>query len=533
MSCPSASTCLLYAEGELTGSALRETEAHLVGCRDCRRRVMALREEGALLGEVLRGETHPVAPVAAPEAARSLALGLPLAVAAVAIATAAAGALFEARLPGALDLLHPRRIKGAVEMTFDVIFMLRERTPGLLEAGFALGVVASISALGSFLVSAASRRWFGAALIALALAASAHPARALIVHRGSDYHVTASERVAETVFTRGADRVDIDGVIDGDLIAMAERVTVRGQVTGSLYVFCRELDVTGTVGGEIHAVAEQTRIEGAVRGDLYGLVENLALTSTAKVSGDVEAISEEAVIEGSVARDLYLNGDRLDLRGSVGRHLSSHWLQELTLRDGARVGGDIDVKLPEGRAIERAAGARVDGEVRAGVLVSPHRHYLDHYRSWHFYAWHLLWFTAAFLFGLIAYRVGPAIYRGTIASGSQLARALATGFATLVVMPVAMIAAALTIIGIPIAVAALFLYLVALYTSDIVVGAWLGSLVAPPGDDSIYEFGKSLAAGLAIVSVVSLLPFVGPAAGVVALLLGLGLLAERGRAALG
>src|SRR6185295_18420267 len=52
MSCPNPITCLLYADGELAGSALREIEAHLVSCRDCRARVVALREESALLGEV-------------------------------------------------------------------------------------------------------------------------------------------------------------------------------------------------------------------------------------------------------------------------------------------------------------------------------------------------------------------------------------------------------------------------------------------------------------------------------------------------
>jgi cytoskeletal protein CcmA (bactofilin family) len=529
MSCPNAMTCLLYAEAELAGSALREIEAHLMTCRDCRARVVALREESAVLGEVLRGELHHLAPAAAVVDARDIALGIPLAVAAVTIAFAAAGALFEARLPGAFDLLHPRRLKGAVEMAFDVIFMLRESAPGLVELGFAVGVVASISALGSFLVSSASRRWFGgAALLAFAFAAAPEPARALLVHRGGDYHVAAGEHVAESVFTRGADRVDVDGAIDGDLIAMAERVTVRGRIAGSLYVFCRELDVTGTVDGEIHVVAEQTRIEGTVRGDVYALVEALALTSTARIQGDIEAISEEAVVEGSVARDLYVNGDRLDVRGSVGRHVSSHWLKEITL-----VGGTVEVSLPEGTSIDRAPGARVDGEVRTRVLESPHRHYLDHYRSWHFYAWHLLYFTGAFLFGLLAYQLAPVIFRGMIANGSQLLRTFVTGFVMLVVMPVAMIAAALTVIGIPIAIAALFLYILALYTADIVVGAWLGGLLLPPADDSLFEFGKSLAAGLAIVSAVALVPFVGPAAGVVVLLLGLGLLADRARPALG
>jgi cytoskeletal protein CcmA (bactofilin family) len=523
---------LLYAEGELAGSALREIESHLVSCRDCRTRVVALREETALLGEVLREETPRAAPLAA-EAARGVALGLPLAVAAVAVAFAAAGTLVEARLPGALDLLHPRRIKGAVEMAFDLIFALRANAPGFFELGFAVGLVASVSALGSFLVSAVSRRWFGtAALLALAIVAASQPARALLVHRGGNYSVAAGERVPESVITRGADRIDIDGAIEGDLIAMAERINVRGQVTGSLYVFCRQLEITGTVGGAVHSVAESTRVEGTVRGDIYAVVGELDLASTAHAQGDVVAMTEEARIEGSVARDLYVNGDRLDLRGTVGRHLGSHRLEELVLRDGARVGGDVDVRLPEDRPIERAAGARVDGEVHAGVIESPREHYLSHYRSGHFYLVHLLWFTAAFVFGLIVHRIGPVVFRGTIASGSALFRTLVVGFAVLVAGPVAMIAAALTIVGIPTAVAALFLYIVGLYTADLVVGAWLGSLIWPPADDSLFEFGKSLAVGLAIVSAVSLVPFLGPAAGVVALLLGLGLLTDRARAAL-
>jgi cytoskeletal protein CcmA (bactofilin family) len=533
MSCPDQSVCVQYADGELEGSALRETEAHLVGCRNCRALVVALRDESALLGEVLREEVRRSAAIRPPAATPGIALGVPIAIAAVTTALAAASALLDARLPGALDLLHPRRLKGAAEMGFDVIFMLRENAPGLLELAFAVGVMASLSALGSFAVSAFSRRWFGGALLLLAFVAAPQPARAFVVHRDGDFSVAAGERIAESVFTRGGDRVDVDGAIDGDLIAAAERVTVRGEVTGSLYVFCRELDVTGTVGGAIHVIAEAARIEGTIRGGVYVLSENLTLTSTGKALGDVNAIAEEVVLEGSVGRDLYVDGDRLDLRGTVGRHVGSHWLDELLLRDGSRVGGDVDVRLEEGNAIERAPGARVDGEVRAGVVASPREHYLDHYKSWRFYAGHLLWFAAAFVFGLIAYRIGPVVFRGTIATSADLFRALGLGFVVLVVAPVAMIAAALTIVGIPTAIVALFLYIVALYTADLVVGAWLGRLVAPPADASTLAFGRSFAAGLAILSAVSLVPFLGPPVGLVALLLGLGLLTLRAREALG
>ena len=64
------------------------------------------------------------------------------------------------------------------------------------------------------------------------------------------------------------------------------------------------------------------------------------------------------------------------------------------------------------------------------------------------------------------------------------------------------------------------------------VGAWLGRLLAPPADESLFAFGRSFAIGLAIVTAITLVPFLGPPVGFVAMLLGLGLLAERARAAL-
>jgi hypothetical protein len=213
--------------------------------------------------------------------------------------------------------------------------------------------------------------------------------------------------------------------------------------------------------------------------------------------------------------------------------VSSHWLEELTLRDGSASGGNVDVPAAEGRAIERAAGARVDGEVPSGVLPSPREHYLDHYRSWRFYAYHLPGSPRRSCSACRPpARPGdlPRLDRERLAAPALARRRLrrARGDADRDDRRRARRSWAF-----PIAIAALFLYILALYTADLAVGAWLGGLLVPPADDSLFEFGKSLAAGLAIMTVVSIVPFLGPPAGVVALLLGLGLLSERARAALG
>lgn len=533
MSCPSEACLALYADGELAGEELTTTESHLVGCRECRGLVVALRDESTLLAEVLqeRGRaSHAPAPSPAPEP--GMAVGIPIAIAAVSVALSVAGALLEAHLPGALDLLHPRRLKGVIEMAFDLVFLLRQNAPGLLELALSVGVVATVSAVGSVAVSAISRRIFGgAALLCLAALASPAPARAVDVHVGQQtWRVAEGERVAGTVLVSAED-VYVEGVVAGDLIAAAERVNIRGEVTGSVYVFTRELDVTGRVGGTVHAVDERADVDGTIGGNVYHAGESFALGRDGRVAGDVNVVGEEIAVEGSVGRDLYAAGGRLELQGEVGRDLDSPWIEQAILLSDARVAGDVHLAMEEGREPEIAPGAALGGEVETTALHAAHRRYLDHYTHGMFYVMHLLTLGAAFVFGLLVHLVAPQLFRVSLVTSRDFFRSLGLGFVVLVVTPAAILAAALTVVGIPAAILTLFVYIVALYTAELVVSAWLGRLIWPPSDDSTLAFGRSFFVGLAIITLLTHLPFLGPPVALVALLLGLGLIAHRARAA--
>ena len=531
--CPDEILCLLYADDELDADARRDLEVHLVACRDCRERVVALREEGALLGAVMHERRREALPAAEGAPEPSVAIGVPLAIGGVAMALAAAGELLDARLPGSLDLLHPRRLKGAYEMAFDLVFLVRENAPGLLELGFAVGVVASVSALLSFFVSSFSKRVFdgGASLLVLLalLLGAATPADAFEIRHKEDVLVAAGDRISATLVTGDGDRVDIDGVIEGDLIVAAERVTIRGEVEGSIYAFCRSLDISGRVGGAILGVVENVRIEGTVAGSVYVGAEDLTLASNGTAAADMALFVEEVVIAGKVGRDLALLSENVDLRGEIARNVRAFWTENLRVRDGAHIMGSLHARV-EGdvqEAFDRAPGARIDGEVDVSPVEGVREHYLDAYRSWRFYGLQLLAFAAAFVFGLVVYRLAPGVFENRLVTGGDLLRHIGIGFAAMVVIPIALVALGLTIIGLPLAIAGIFLYVAAIYTADVVIGAWLGRWLFPPSGDGFFEFGKSYALGLGLLIAVAMVPFLGPPVGFVAFLVGLGLLAVR------
>lgn len=531
MSCLPEAVYSVYVDGELSPEEARRVEAHLIGCRDCRVLVLGLRDEAALLADALheRDLAPKPAPAAAPE--RGLAVGLPVSVGLVTAALAIGGYLIETRLPYGLDLLNPLHLKGAYEMAFDLVFLLRDRAPGLIELALSLGAVAGVSALLSVGVGALYRRLAGGAAIALAAALllAAPDARAFELRHGrdADIEVARDETLRETLVAAG-ESVQVDGTIEGDLIAAARHVSIRGKVDGNVYVFTRDLDVSGTVTGTIHAIAERPTLTGEVGGSVYTAGEVLALTASGDVKGDVTHFGESLVLDGEVGRDTTFFGDRAEIRSKVGRNLVVH-ADRLSLRDGAEIEGDVRAALPEGEKIDVAAGAVVKGSIDASPRQPMGEHYLAHYTHARFYLWLLAGLAAAFVFGLVLRALAPWLFDAEVRSARAFFRSLGVGVLVVVATPVAILVAAVTVIGIPVALLGLFVYVTLLYSADILVGALVGRALVGSGETGTGAFARELLLGLALVVVVTHLPFLGPAAGVVALLFGTGLLFERVR----
>jgi cytoskeletal protein CcmA (bactofilin family) len=526
VSCPDEGTWNLYVDGELDREGLRGAETHLVRCQDCRARVVALRDEVALLSALLHEAPSALAPAPrlAPAAQAGWALGLPAALAATLLVLGVAGFLLESRLASGPNWLRPLGVQGATEMLFDLAFMLRDRAPGFVELALSLAAVASVAGLGSLVAGALLRRVAGGMAALLLLLGAAQGARALDLRIEEDERVVvaAGETVADTLVVT-AEQVQVDGVVEGDLVVAADRLTLRGVVHGDLYLFVRELDLAGSVEGSLHGAVEQLHVTGSLAGGVLAATERFDLADSGQVGRDVRLFAEGASLEGSVGRDVHFAGDWLEVRGAVARDVEVLAGERASILGGARIGRNVTARLPEGDAVFVAEDAQVTGE----VATTHHEHGRDGLRRYThagFYLFAVLHFAASFVFGLVLFLLLPSLFRERLEGSGDLFRSLGLGFLALVATPVAVLAVALTVVGLPIAVLGLVGYLTALYASDILVGFLVGRALLPPADDRVSSFSRSLLAGLAVVFVAQHLPFLGFAVIVVVVLLGLGLL---------
>jgi len=538
MSCPPEWWVASYVDDGIEPAEARRLEAHLVGCEDCRGRVLALREEARALTALLADEAAAPGRGAAraePTPAHGFAFGLPLAVGVTALATTVGSALIEMRLPSGLGWLRPSTLLGVNEMMFDTVFILRDRAPGWLELATALGALAGLAAIVTFLAGALLRRYARAgalvALVGLVLALGvADPARAAThFERRDSVRVARGETFAGTLVV-SCESLEIDGIVLGDVLAFCERVVIRGEVEGTVVSLGRELDVRGRVAGGLIGAAEHVVLDGTVGANAYLAGERVQVEPGGRVTRDAFLAGERMRLEGEVARDLSAFAEVVEVDGEVGRDVEAR-AERVLLLPGARVGGDLRAHLPEPEGLERSEGAVIAGTSDVTVL-DRHGHTIwSRYRDGRFYTWTAVSFVASFLIGLILHALVPGWFAGRIETGRAFFESLGLGFAFAVLGPVGFVLLALTVVGIPIALIGLASWAACLYFGAVVVAALIGRSLVKPRGESLREFGMALAVGLVIVVLLRNLPFVGAAAGWVMALVGVGLLVSHAHAA--
>lgn len=525
----------VYVDGESSAEDIRLVESHLIGCEKCRGVILALGDEAIVIADVLHdrhrlADRNPVVRAPARTRAKGLAIGLGPTLAIAALLVTVLGWLLETRLPAGTSWMNPMKWIGVYEMIFDLIFLLRDRAPGLIEFTVALGAMLSVASILTFLVSAISRLLLGTSALLLLLTASmftSPPVANAFESRTSkgDLEVAMDETVEESLFI-SAEVVSIDGTVDGDLVVLAERIVLRGVVHGNVFAIGREVEVSGVIDGSLHTAGERVTIEGEVRQNLYGAAETMTLHERGRIRRDVTLAGESVHMDGSVGRDLVSTAERVNIRGTVGRNASTA-SGRLTLDGNVRIVGDLEYSLPDEAEPEIMSGAEIGGETTAGDLLQKLSRPVNRWANGHFYMRMTVFLVSAFLVGMVLQVLRPDVFLVDLETSSDFLRSMGYGAIGLVCIPIALILCFVTVVGIPIGVIGVFLYVTILFLSVIVVASVVGTSIAASAGfegEGLHAFGMSLLVGLLVVVIAMNLPFVGGILRLLVVMVGVGMI---------
>ena len=509
-------TCLLYLEGQLESPRALELAAHAEVCADCGALLRALERESRLLEQALVEEDESVpARLLAPPARGVLSWAWT-----VSFGLAAAGAY--TLWTGVVEPWR-QQLSQAGFGEGNLLTMLL--FGGVLWKGW--GAMANVveylamATLGILALSLLRRRWrrwttvavvMGAVAAALALAT---PAGASELKRGSPAYTLAAGEVVQNDVIVFAETARIDCTVEGDLIFFGKSLTVNGHVTGDVLGFGQFVRVNGPVDGNVRVFSSILSLSGPVGKNVSAFVQNMEFDSKSQVGGGMMLFVNDAMLDGRVGRDVQGKLHRIALNGFVGGNLRVS-SDRMSMGPATQVAGKASYTGP--RQPEVSSQAKFASPLEVHII-----HHRPAYVSPRYY-WHqaLRW-GAAFVFGLVLVLLVPGFFADVVRSSRKYGLAALLGIATLVGVPFLAIIACITIVGLAVGIGGFLLWIVAIYSAQVFVGAWLGEalLGAPVSTGAV--IGR-LALGLLVLRVLSLVPFLGVLVRIAVLLWGLGAL---------
>jgi len=303
--------------------------------------------------------------------------------------------------------------------------------------------------------------------------------------------VTAQSGASGTTVVESGETVSGISGIYGTII-------IEGTVTGDVSGVAGDIVVRegGVIEGNLEAAAGNIRISGTIEGDVSSGAGAIHLTRTGVVDGNVDAGAGEVRIDGRIGGDAAIGAETIRLG------------DEATIEGSLTYDGDL-------------LGNRdaVAGEITRDRSLGPGL--IDDFQPFASWIFAVNAFIFNFLLGALLLGLFPRFSDGIAdrVAANPLRSGLA-GLAAFIGIPLLLVLVAITIVGIPISIGGLFLFLFVVWIGVVygrfAVGYWLLSLA------DIENRWGALLVGLVLGVVLHQIPFVGGLLNFIIFLLGLG-----------
>lgn len=336
---------------------------------------------------------------------------------------------------------------------------------------------------------------------------------AITTQTGDSIYISADQTIEDDLIATGS-RIIIEGHVKGDVIAAGQDLTIKGMVEGDVIAAGMYVNIEGQILGDARVVGSNVRIGGNINKNLNAFGGTVTLLDGAKVNGNALIAGGGADINGLVRgklsvyasacsfnaiveKDAYVEVDpqsRLVLlpKAEVQGNLTYKSAKELDKQEGAIVLGEIKQEMP--RIISDKKGR---GEAWPSLLIAK-----------------LVSLIGMLIVGLVLIGLfREKLYKITDIIWKSPWQSLLWGIIFLIVVPIAAVILLITIIGIPLSIVGMLVYVTLLYVSGIfaalVIGQAVVNLIGKKLADKKGNQLLFLIVGLVVIGIICMIPYVG------------------------
>lgn len=298
----------------------------------------------------------------------------------------------------------------------------------------------------------------------------------------------------------------LDGSVDSDVLLFANEVTVNATISGDLIVFAAQADIQGSVRDDLRVVAGQLNVNAVVGDDVSLAAGQIEVNQNTKINNSFIAAAGRVRFDGRAEKDVTIYAGSVDIfpHSQIIGNLNLELGRPPVISSQAQISGQINQTL---KPKKFASQFQPNFKTITGLIL------LEKLAS----------LTIEILIGWLLITLLPQLAKQLVSLGlKQPGAAIGWGLLFLTVIPLLACLFIITLIGIPLGMVTILIYVISLLLAKLLVSLSLGSRLLK--DVRFQKPYLSLALGLVIMVILQLIPIFGWLAYFILILFGLGLL---------
>lgn len=335
------------------------------------------------------------------------------------------------------------------------------------------------------------------------------PASAATFGSGEEFFLTGDEIVEGNLYASGATLM-LDGVVEGDLLTAGANVWANGVVQQDANIAGANITTNNIVGDDLRVAGANVTINSKVVGEMIAVGAYIIVSSNTVVEKDAIIAGARVLLDGTIEGDLDIRGDEIEIKGTVEGNVVLDAQTSLVISENAVINGNLTYKAPEATTIPanvvkgevefKEISRNYDGENVAGIVAVIASVLI------------IGKLILSLVFGIVLYFIFKKFSQEILEFGlTNFWMNVLRGFATVILLPIAIIVVFVTIIGIPFAALSGLIFLVLCMLSKVLAGMLFGTLVFRifTKNKAVYTSWYAILVGILLLSFFGWIPVLG------------------------
>lgn len=336
---------------------------------------------------------------------------------------------------------------------------------------------------------------------------NALPVSAAVFSGGNSYDLRGDQTINTNLYAAGGN-VNLAGTVVGDVFTAGGSIMSGGKISNDLNAAGGNIIVTGQVGDDIRLTGGSINLAAKVDGEALIAGGQVQIAPEATINKDATISGGSVVLNGTINGNVLAYGQKVEIRGIINGN-AKITTAELVLDPKTVIKGTLSYTAPT--EIQIPSGAQI-GKVNFTKQEMPTKNQGPSKALIG-----ALWFykliaalIVAIIFFFIFKKGTTALVMGSL---TKFWMKVLTGFATLILLPIAGIIVAITFVGIPFSAITALIYFLFICLSSIgagvVFGTWIFSLFNKNAPSKYNVTWITIIIGILALGIIGLIPFIG------------------------